>query len=65
MKHTLKNHRARMAAAGETGSNGGGLVVPEGKGGKAIGYIYRLVEAKVRCGVWCGVVWCGIVKYGK
>eukprot|EP00904_Undaria_pinnatifida_P010711 jgi/Undpi1/6770/HiC_scaffold_21.g09249.m1 len=46
MKHTLKNHRARMAAAGETGSNGGGLVVPEGKGGKAIGYIYRLVEAK-------------------
>lgn len=48
MTRALQYHRERLAAEAVLGNDEGGLVLPHGKGGKVVGFIYRLVEPEVR-----------------
>lgn len=58
MAAALEHHRGRLGAAGTPGNDEGGLVLPQGHGGKVVGFIYRLVHPEVRIG--CGVACCGV-----
>lgn len=48
MQAVVDTHKGRLRAAGTTVLDGGGMMPSEGQGGKSIGYIYRLVNSKVR-----------------
>lgn len=55
MMAALEHHRARLEFGSTPGNDEGGLVLPQGQGGKVVGFIFRLVDPEVW--VWYGVGW--------